>query len=59
MPEGHAQFCERHIAACIVMTTFRGYSCIVWMQEWPPWCCQVHTCNVRGFSLSSNQCHQG
>ncbi len=29
------------------------------MQEWPPWCCQVHTCNVRGFSLSSNQCHQG
>ncbi len=49
---------ERHIAACIVMTTFRGYSCIVWMQEWPPWCCQVHTCNVRGFS-SSNQCHQG
>ncbi|EPN4299902.1 hypothetical protein ACT18O_003380, partial [Escherichia coli] len=37
----------------------RGYSCIVWMQEWPPWCCQVHTCNVRGFSLSSNQCHQG
>ncbi len=36
MPEGHAQFCERHIAACIVMTTFRGYSCIVWMQEWPP-----------------------
>ncbi len=59
MPEGHAQFCERHIAACIVMTTFRGYSCIVWMQEWPPWCCQVHTCNVRGVSLSSNQCHQG
>ena len=59
MPEGHAQFCERHIAACVVMTTFRGYSCIVWMQEWPPWCCQVHTCNVRGFSLSSNQCHQG
>ncbi len=52
MPEGHAQFCERHIAACIVMTTFRGYSCIVWMQEWPPWCCQVHTCNVRAFSLS-------
>ncbi len=59
MPEGHAQICERHIAACVVMTTFRGYSCIVWMQEWPPWCCQVHTCNVRGFSLSSNQCHQG
>ncbi len=29
MPEGHAQFCERHIAACIVMTTFRGYSCIL------------------------------
>ncbi|ELI92711.1 hypothetical protein WK7_03665, partial [Escherichia coli KTE148] len=20
MPEGHAQFCERHIAACVVMT---------------------------------------
>ena len=29
MPEGHAQFCERHIAACVVMTTFRGYSWIV------------------------------
>ncbi|ELI93869.1 hypothetical protein WK9_03662, partial [Escherichia coli KTE150] len=26
MPEGHAQLCERHIAACVVMTTFRGYS---------------------------------
>ncbi len=28
MPEGHAQFCERHIAACVVMTTFRGYSLV-------------------------------
>ena len=36
MPEGYAQLSERHIAACVVMTTFRGYSCIVWMQEWPP-----------------------
>ena len=26
MPEGHAQLCERHIAACVVMTTFRGYA---------------------------------
>ncbi len=51
MPEGHAQFCERHIAACIVMTTFRGYSCIVWMQEWPRGVvrCIPATCGV--FSL--------
>ncbi len=24
MPEGHAQLCERHIAACVVMTGLRG-----------------------------------
>ena len=49
VPEKHAKFCERHVAALVAIATVRGYSLIVQASDSPRYVAGLYQTTCRGF----------